>query len=294
MSRENNWGRWGPEDEQGTLNLLDPDRVRAAMSLVRTGRVYGLGLPIQSTGVPLVSGRHPAAHLMAVDGGDFAAGARTRDGVGFADDYIFMATHGSTHIDALSHAWSDGVMYNGFSSNEVRSSGARRNGIDRIPPIVGRGVLMDVAKMRGVDLLTGDAASITVSDLEECERVQGVEIREGDIVVVRTGWVESFFRDPDRARAENPGLTKETADWFARRDVAVVAADNLGVEKYPETEMDMLPLHVRLIRDFGIHLMELLVVAELSKESVTEFLFVAGVLRIRRGVGSPLNPVAIT
>jgi kynurenine formamidase len=288
MARENNWGRWGSEDERGALNLLEPDLVREAAALVRTGKVYALGLSIQPRGVPLAKDRQPALHFMAVDGGDFAAGARTRDGVGFADDYIIMATHGSTHIDALSHVWSNNLMYNGVSSNQVRSSGASRNGIDKIPPIVGRGVLLDVAAIR-----QGDSRSITIDDLEECERIQDVKVGAGDIVLVRTGWLQTFFTDAERAQSENPGLATETAGWFAERDVVVVGADNLAVEKYPETGMEMLPFHVRLIRDFGIHLMELLDLEELAKDGVAKFLFVGSPLRIRRGVGSPLNPVAI-
>lgn len=293
MTRENNWGRWGPDDECGTLNLLDPERVREAATLIRTGKVYPLGMPIQAAGVPHAEGRQPSMHFMAVDGGDFAAGAHTRDGVGYSDDYIMMATHNSTHIDALGHVWQYDVMYNGVSSNEVRSSGARKNGIDKIPPLVGRGVLLDVAGLRGVEQFTGPGASIRVADLEECERSQGVAVRPGDIVLVRTGWLELFFADPDRANSENPGLAKETAAWFAERDVAAVGADNIAVEKRPVEGTELLPLHVHLIRNFGVHLMELLVLEGLARDRVSEFFFVASPLRIRRGVGSPVNPVAI-
>jgi hypothetical protein len=161
-----NWGRWGDADEAGAVNLLDPDAVLQALSLVREGRVRSLALPIQPSGAPVLGDRHPVIHLMALDGGDYAAGVTLPTNASIADDYIVMATHTSTHIDALSHIWSEGLMYNGFSGNEVRSSGAAKLGIEKTPPIVARGVLLDIA---GPEPSLEPGYRITAADLERCE-----------------------------------------------------------------------------------------------------------------------------
>ena len=173
--RTSNWGRWGDEDERGALNLLTPERIVEAAQLVREGRVYQLGLSIQPSGVPYFKHRPPALHFMARDGGDYAAGVIRPDNVGTADDWLGLATHGTTHIDALCHLWYDGTMYNGFSSNEVTSNGAGRNGIEKIGPIVARGVMLDVAALHGVDHLAPDHG-IGAEELEACEARQRVRV----------------------------------------------------------------------------------------------------------------------
>jgi kynurenine formamidase len=292
MTRETNWGRWGPDDERGALNLLTAETVASAARLVRSGRVFQLGLPIQANGVPRVGHRAAPLHLMARDGGDYAAGAIAPDDVGVADDYVTMATHGSTHVDALSHIWYGGSLYNGFSSNEVRSSGAARNGIDKIPPIVGRGVLLDVAALHGREHLEGGHA-IEPDELDRCLLRQQVEVGPADILLVRTGWFTVFARDRALYDGPQPGLSASTVPWLADRDVVAVGADNYAVERFPDAAGRNVPLHLSLIRDYGVHLIELLMLEDLAAAGVSEFLFIAAPLRITRGVGSPLNPLAI-
>jgi kynurenine formamidase len=231
-------------------------------------------------------------HLMARDGGDYAAGAIAPDDVGVADDYLTLATHGTTHVDALSHIWYGGSLYNGFSSNEVRSSGAARNGIDKIPPIVGRGVLLDVAALHGREHLESGHA-IEPDELDACARRQNLAVGAGDIVLVRTGWFLVFASDREIYEGPQPGLSRTTVPWFVDRDIAAVGADNYAVEVFPDPDGRNVPVHLSLIRDYGVHLLELLVLEELAAASVSEFLFVAAPLRIKRGVGSPLNPLAI-
>lgn len=291
-ARESNWGRWGDDDECGALNLLTPERVAAAARLVRTGRVFQLGLPIQPTGVPYFPHRPPALHLMARDGGDYAAGARGRSDIGTADDYLGLATHGTTHVDALCHLWYGDAMWNGFSPSEVRSSGAARNGIDKIPPIVGRGVLLDLTGAAGREHLE-PGHGIGPDELEACARAQGVEVGPGDVLLLRTGWLRMFALDEPTYHSNQPGITAETVPWLVARDVVAVGADNGAVEQYPSPGEVNMPVHRSLIRDYGVHLMELLVLDELAAAGVHEFLFVASPLRIKRGAGSPLNPVAL-
>jgi kynurenine formamidase len=230
---------------------------------------------------------------MTRHGGDYLAGAIARDNVGTADDYIGLATHGTTHIDALSHLWYDDALYNGVHPREVRGSGAARNGIDKIGPIVARGVLLDVAGAAGVDRLAGGQA-IGVTELEDCLRRQRIDVGAGDVVLVRTGWVTQFAVDATVYNSSQPGLSVSTVPWLVERDVAAVGADNLAVECMPDPGGANVPLHQRLLRDYGVHLLELLDLEELAAAQAWEFLFVASPLRIKRGVGSPLNPVAVT
>lgn len=184
-----NWGRWGAEDERGAANLLTPDAIRAAAGLVRRGRVYSLALPMQSRKVPVLPGRSPVQHFMSMDGGDYAAGLRRRVSYKSSDDYIMAATHGTTHVDSLAHVGYGDEMYNGHSGNLVRSrEGAIRNGIDKLSSLVGRGVLLDIAAYKDVEHLEADYA-ITAADLRDCAAFEGVQIRAGDMLLVRTGWL---------------------------------------------------------------------------------------------------------
>ncbi len=292
-TRNSNWGRWGEDDQRGALNLIGSEQIRRAVQLVKDGRVFQLGMSIQSDGVPRYPSRPPALHLMIRDGGDYVAGAVAPDNVGTADEYVGFSTHGTTHIDALSHLWYDDAMYNGAHPSEVRSSGAARNSIDKIGPIVARGVLLDVAGAAGVERLP-PGHGIDVDELDRCAEQQGATVESGDVVLVRTGWLTQFAIDPDVYYGPQPGLSASTVQWLVERDVAVVGADNTAVEQFPDPAGRNVPLHQQLLRDYGVHLIELLDLEELAAAKAYEFLFIAAPLRIKRGVGSPLNPVAVT
>ena len=142
---ENNWGRWGSDDELGALNWLNSKLVLEALKLVREGRVFSLAIPIgQDT--PMPAHRHAPAHFMDRDGGDYAAGAKRPGGLQFAEDTILLSTHTGTHIDSLAHVWYEDQLYNGFPANTIRSTtGAQRCGINKLGPLVGRGILLDLA-----------------------------------------------------------------------------------------------------------------------------------------------------
>src|SRR3954464_6979648 len=184
MDESNNWGRWGASDERGALNLLTPSTVLAATGTVRQGRMISLSLPIKGatsspapTTVPHLKGRPLPQHFMSVDAGDYAAGARPIGaGLKMADDAIVVTPHGTTtHMDALCHMWTGDELYNGHPAGRVRSYGATRCGIDKAGPVVGRGVLFDVPRLRGVDhLAAGDR--ISGDELAAC----GVDVRPGD------------------------------------------------------------------------------------------------------------------
>jgi kynurenine formamidase len=293
-SSQGNWGRWGAEDERGAANFISADLVRDAARLVRTGKVYSLSLPVQQQGVPVFPRRAPCLHFMTLDGGDYAAGLKRKAGYQSADDYISLPTHGTTHIDSLAHVWYDDRMYNGYLGSLVRSTGARKLGIDKLKYLVGRGVLLDLAGWKGVTHLPGGAV-ITVDDLKGCAGHHGVDLNPGDIVLIRTGW-QTVFREQGSERffQSEPGLGLEAARFLGELGIAGVGSDNYGIEVVPTENDEPAPVHRMLIRDFGVYLIELLALDELAGGGCHEFLFVAAPLLITGGTGSPVNPLAIT
>ncbi|MCP8938765.1 cyclase family protein [Alsobacter sp. SYSU M60028] len=290
---ELNWGRWGEGDERGAANLLTPEVVKEAVGLVRDGRVFSLALPIGEADAPVLPGRPACQHYMRIDGGDYAAGLSRRTGFQSVDDVVMLPTHGTTHMDALAHIADEHRLFNGFPLSGVRSNGAARLGIDKTPPLVGPGVMLDVCALRGVESL-GPGDVITPADIEACEQRQGVRVRPGSIVLFRTGWLSRFASEGVSAFKSEAGIGMAAAQWLAERDVAAVGADNFAVEVIPTESGKAAPVHRALIRGCGIYLMELFNLEELREAGVGEFLFVAAPLRIVGGVGSPLNPIAIT
>ncbi|HEX2316014.1 MAG TPA: cyclase family protein [Thermomonospora sp.] len=301
MLESGNWGRWGAADERGTLNLLTPEAVLAAVGCVREGRVLGLAQPIRGATssarpatVPHLRGRPLPQHFMAVDGGDYAAGARAIGaGLKMADDALVVSPHGTTtHMDALCHMWTGDELYNGHPAGRVRSYGAARCGIDKAGPVVARGVLFDVPAARGVRRLeAGDR--ITVADLEAC----GADPRPGDVAVVRTGWPLAWRESPETYWSGQPGLSAAAGRWLAGRDVAMVACDNaaiggLNARQGADEDADD-DLHLVLLWRHGIHLAEMLWLEELAATGRRDFLFVAAPLAVEGGTGSPLTPVAV-
>lgn len=290
MSREA-WQRWGADDERGALNNIGPTEVQNAAALVRSGRVLSLAQPL-SPRTPVPPHRAGLQHFMGRDGGDYAAGARRPGGFQFAEDTVVLPLHIGTHIDALCHAWYDDALYNGFSGNGTRStSGATRCGIDKMGPLVGRGVLLDVAGLEGNPLR--DGAAIGPRDLEQATRQAGITVGRGDIVLIRTGWAEHQGHSGNVSFDGEPGLDLDAALWLAEREIAALGADNFAVEVIPFAQGTVFPVHQRLIRDFAIPLIEGLMLHELATTGCREFQFIASPLPVAGGTGSPINPLAI-
>jgi kynurenine formamidase len=285
------WNRWGEADERGALNHIGPAQVQAAAALVRSGSVLTLAQPI-SPRTPVPQHRAGIQHFMGRDGGDYAAGARTPGGFQFAEDTVVMPLHIGTHIDALCHAWYDDALYNGFPGSGTRSTtGANRCGIDKMGPIVGRGVLLDIVALRGGPL--ADGAVITASDLERAAKAADVVVGKGDIVVIRTGWADHQARQKVVSFDAEPGLDLEAGLWLAERDISVLGADNFAVEVLPFAQGTVFPVHQRLIRDFGVPLLEGLVLNGLAAAVRGAFMFAASPLPVVGGTGSPISPIAI-
>ena len=279
-----NWGRWGADDERGAANLVTPEVVARAATHVRSGRSYDLGLQIRRD-APLGGPRAGVQHFMAVDGGDFAA--LGRDEWGTADDYIVMATGGTTHIDGLCHMWYDGRLYNDFAYTEVRSSGAQRCGIEKLGGLVVTAHLFDfVGRDTDVPNVIGRA------DVERYVAEHDLEVLAGDALLFRTGWIEAALRKQEKG-VDFPAVSPEVADWIADHDVCMVGADNIAVEATPAPDQGNMPFHDVVLRDLGVYIIELLDLSAPAKDGVRTGMFVVSPLRIHRGVNSPLNPILV-
>lgn len=279
-----NWGRWGADDEAGALNLVGPSQAVRAVGLVQTGQVVSLGQPL-GPATPGSPHRKKPERYMSRDGGDYAAGARRPDGFQFAEDVVSFASHSGTHLDALSHAFTDDVLYNGFSSHTVRStSGAARCGAEHLRPIVTRGVLLDVARERPL----ASGAPVTAQDLQ---RAAGdVVLEPGDAVLVRTGWLGSAGADYFTGE---PGIDVGAAAWLAAADVALVGCDNYAVEVQPSAPGTSFPAHLLLIQQHGVPLMEGVVLDELAGVGRTTFLFISCPVPLVGSTAAPVCPIAV-
>ncbi len=286
------WGRWGEADEAGAPNLIGPEQVRLAAALVRTGQVISLAQKI-SDRLPVPGHRAGVMHFMGRDGGDYAAGAKRPGGFQFAEDTIILPLHLGTHIDALCHAWCEDCLYNGFPGSTVRSTTrALRCGVEKMPPLITRGVLLDIFGPSGASTATN--GSVGVNELRAAAKRIGVTLRDGDAVLIRTGWLES--QDPAGQNIDfnrEPGIDVDGALWLAESGVAIVGADNFAIEAMPFPAGTVFPVHQRLIRDFGIPLLEGLVLRPLADAGGKEFLFAGMPLSIVGATGSPIAPVAV-
>ncbi len=286
MNNISNWGRWGTDDQRGSLNLLTPERVRQAASLIKTGKVYSLSMPLEANG-PQWPMRHRTWKVTTHRG-------TGKSGPGAADDVLTMHSHSGTHMDALCHYFYDDQLYNGFKASEhITSQGITRNSIDNVPALVGRGVLLDIAAWKGVDhLLLGEG--ISADDLDQCAVAQGTVIQPGDMLLIRTGWMHIFSTDRAQYDGGEPGLDTSTLPWLKTNDVVAVGADNQAIEVLHSIPPDKLPFHEVAIRDLGIYLLENLQLDALAADKAYEFMLVVAPLRLTGGAGSPINPLAIS
>jgi kynurenine formamidase len=293
----NNWGRWGDDDEIGTLNFVTPEkRVRAAQ-LVKTGKNFDLGMPFDKDGPFLPGGfRINPVHLMTFLPSD-TAGAP--DGMISADDLVIMGLQAATQWDSLAHVGYDGFFYNNVPAAAVNNfAGATRNSFAKaVEHLISRGVLLDIARLKGVDRLE-DSYEITAADLSAAEERQGVRVESGDILLLRTGSYQ-WFLEGDKAHfmGDEPGPGLDSCRWLYEREVAALALDNWACEVWPSPVGGSIPFHQVTIRDMGLTLGEMFNFEELAADSeqdgVWECLFCAPGLKVTGGVGSPITPMAL-
>ena len=297
FERVSNWGRWGPDDEKGTLNYLTPEKVRASAALVKSGRTVSLSLPINTAAGP--DNPRPSVHYMVKTHDIRPEHGEPR----FAGDYLGTELHGDcrTHIDALCHVAYKGRLYNGKSPGAVTSRGATLMDItDYAHGIAGRGVLLDVPRFRKVKWLEPGEA-VTSEEIEAVEEFQGVRLEEGDIFLFRTGhhrrrlelgpWNNNWDGEGQA------GLHVNAMPLLHQRKVAVFLPDGDGETVPSNVEGVTYPVHALQIASMGMACADSLQFEELVKvceeENRWTFMVVAAPLRLPKGTGSLVNPIAI-
>jgi kynurenine formamidase len=282
---------YGEDDVIGAANEITPERVSAAASLVTTGRTYSLAQVLDSAS-PAQMWRFWKQELLTdriTEENSFGTNRQT-----FVEESLSGALHSGTHLDGLAHIGIGGYAYGGRPWSAIaHTDGLTELGIENLPPVATRGVLLDVAAVRGVDRLADDEA-ITDVDLTRAAVRAGVIVGAGDVVLVHTGWGALWDADPERYNASEPGIDLSAARWCIERRVTVIGADNWAVERVPlVAEDEAFPVHQETITRSGIYLMENVRTAELVADGVNSFFCVISPIRMRGASGSMVNPVAI-
>jgi len=303
-----NWGKWGPNDEIGTLNHTQPEDIVAAARLVKKGKVISLALNFDNNGPQGAKSKYPSLgrinplHTMLRTGTDAYSGVLDPRGIRAADDMVVMPLQCGTQWDGLGHVFYENHMWNGYDCREVTSAGAQKCGIEKTKNrMVGRGVFLDVPRALGKGILE-DGYAITCADLDRAAEAQKVKLKRGDFVVVRTGQMEAKLQAGSwdgYPGGDAPGFAFETLEWIQRTELAALASDTWGCEVRPnESEPGInQPWHWITIPIMGMTMGEIFYVKELAEDcaadKVYEFLFVAPAIPITGAVGSPTNPLAI-
>ncbi len=282
-----NWGRFGPRDQLGTLNLITPEKRAAAARLVRSGRAVSAARPLPTE--PSVENPNPVAHHMI--------GTATE---GWGADYFAIASHGfaTSHIDALCHIFHDGKLYNGYPIEKVTAHGALELGIHELRDgVVSRGVLLDIPRVRGVPYLE-KGEPIFPEDLERAEQDARLHVEPGDLLLVRTGrWALRQARGPWDPRQSSAGLDASCLPWLHARGVAALGCDGVSDVIPSRIEGVPLPIHTIALVALGLHLVDNLELEPLAEACITEqrweFLLMLAPLVLTRGTASPVNPIAL-
>lgn len=303
-----NWGRWGPDDEIGSLNYLDAHQVLRGMREVKDGTVFTLQLQMgrkETPGDPVWPGRNTIERHNVRDAGVWAEGNLEPypGGLTDADDVATMALQGSTQYDALAHTWYDDQVWNGYDSSTT-TGGLSKASVLPIAEhgVVGRGVLIDMARFRGKQCLD-KGETFTHEDIIAAAREQGTDLQPRDILLIRTGWMglwyhstsEEFYRD-----FNEPGLTysRELVEWFQDMEIPNLVTDTIAneVTYEPHTGV-LLPLHAALMRNLGVLFTEMVWLEDLAQACVAadrwSFLYTAAPLKVVEGTGAPVNPIVI-
>ena len=283
----NNWGRWGTDDQLGTLNLQTPESILQAMQLVKQGKVYNLSVPLEADGP-----QHPMFHKTWQT--TFMTTNDNPCAFQVADDVVTMVTHSGTHMDALGHCWNESTLWNGRDTEAVTSYGIEWAGIENVRSFVTRGIMLDMARFKEVDSLQAGEV-VTAEDMDACADAQQVEILPGDVLLIRTGWYTVFQNDLERWKEGEPGPDASCTAWLKEKDIVAIGADNAGVEAYLlKNRSPASPrLHITALRDLGVYLIEHVDLEELAEDEVYEFLFIAAPLRLPKATGSPMTPLAM-
>ncbi len=303
IEQVNNWGRWGADDELGTLNYITPEKRIRASQLVKRGMTFSLSLPFERFGLqPPMNQRLNPQHIMLTSGSDLLAGTQPgqKGGYGYADDMIIMALQAATHWNALSHMFYDYHMYNNRHCSLVGSEGATKNDIVvAASPIVGRAVLLDFPRALGVSWLSEDHY-ITVAEIERTLSQQAVHIEPGDILLFRTGHMTRFLSSGNWSEytyTNAPGPRLEVLPWLHERQIAAVASDTWAFEAIPSRTPLWLPIHAVGIVYMGLMIGENFLLDEWASDcahdGVYDAFIGAGPIPFPGAVGAPVNPLVV-
>lgn len=301
-----NWGKWGPDDEVGALNYLTPGTVVAAATEVRQGKVFTLQVRMgDAGGEPVFAGRTASQRFMVLDKSDYLSGKvpQIPGGQEYADDYISFYLQGSTQYDALGHMWYDDQLWNGYDAMSTVGGLAKASSLPIAERgVVGRGVLLDMARFRGKPHLERGEL-FDHEDLLACAAEQRVELRLRDILVIRTGWIAHYYEvGPDEFYRDwsEPGMTysRELVAWFDAMEIPNFVTDTIANEATIEPVSGVgVPLHAALLRNLGISFTEVAWLEELAEDCAEDgqytFLYTAGPLKVVGSAGTPVNPVVI-
>jgi kynurenine formamidase len=301
-----NWDRWGANDEVGSLNFLTSAEVLRGVAAVRQGKTFTLQVQMGNPkGDPVWPGRNQAQRINVLDEGHFLCGKGPAfpGGLHYADDVMFMYLQGSTQYDALGHVWCDHKLYNGYDA-KTTIGGLSKASVLPIAErgVVGRGVLIDMARHRGKAVLD-PGETFNHEDLLAAAKQQGVKIEKHDILVVRTGWIGSFYEKGGAEFYKNfiePGLTytPELVHWFYEMEIPNLVTDTIANEVTTDPVSGVaLPLHVALMSNLGVAFTEICQLDPLAKDCAEDsqwsFLYVAAPLKVVGGSGAPVNPVIV-
>jgi kynurenine formamidase len=290
LGQSDQWypSRWGANDQRGAANRVTPAKVLEAKALITKGAIYQLGR-VYEAGMPLPATRHFSLHIPQA----YVIPSKNQ---AVYHDEVVSGEIGQigTQFDGLGHLGIGDFFYNGNRRSDfARPSGLTRLGIENVGAIVTRGVLIDVARVRGVPVLQA-GYEITARDVTDALQRQRVEIRAGDVVLIHTGWGSLWMKDNAKYLASAPGLGVAAAQLLADEEVSVVGADTSGVEVSPNPDRSLaVPVHQLLIARNGIYLHENLATEELARDGVYEFAYMFAPLRLKGATGSPGNPIAI-
>ena len=291
---QGNWypSRYGADDQIGAMNLLTPQKVLEAVRLVQRGQVYRLGVPVGRE-TPAYPPRFASVTVMMPDqfGGAIVP---SENKVSYADDMFTGWLGVGSQIDSFAHLGIDNTFYNGNKAQDfMHTTGVTKLGVETIPPTVTRGVLVDMTRARNKPMLD-EGEIITADDLRKAMQDQGVEVRQGDVVLIHTGWVDLLERDPARFGKGEPGIDNGAAEFLAGLGVVAVGADTWGVEAVPFKNPNRVwEGHQTLLAKNGIHILEVMDTRALARDQAKEFLFVLGQPLLKGAVQSIINPVAI-
>ena len=301
-----NWGKWGADDEVGSLNYLGPEQVLAAVKLVSSGKIFTLQRLIgDPKGDPVWPGRLPAERTQVLDESDWDEGGKGPafpGGLHYADDKILAFLQGSTQYDALGHVWYDGKIWNGYDARTT-IGGLDKASVSAIAErgVVGRGVLLDMARFLGKDYL-GAKETYTHEDLEACAKAQSVTIEKRDILIIRTNHLQLFFEIGDAFYEDfcECGLvySPELVEWFKDKEIPNLVTDTIANEVTTDPNTGVaLTLHNALMRNLGVAFTEICDLEKLAEDCAADkryaFFYVAAPLKITQATGSPVNPVVI-